>query len=133
MSTALPPIRMTREQLIEALEARRPILKATDADRLRQHKADEAAWLKAYRARLREMLKLPYEQAKHRRDVSWEDNRRYSSPPSCPASLEVRLDELLRHLATMRQERMVLSADGAWRSCFELLTFDPNPAPAAVC
>lgn len=129
---ALPPIRMSRAQLIEALEGRRSFLAAHDAEVLRQHKAEEVAWLKKYRARLREMLKMPCDTAKHYRQVEWDDGKRWSQPPSCPMPKVRQLDDMLRHLGTVRQDRITLTQGGSWGSAFTLLTFDPTPAPV-VC
>lgn len=56
----------TKQQLLAALNERLAAAIAHDAAQEKQHRKDEAAYLKFFRARLREAMSLDYAQAKAR-------------------------------------------------------------------
>lgn len=116
-------LRFTAEQLIEALEARRPWAEALDARNLRQHTKDEKEYLKTFRAACREALTWDYDQAKKH----WfQVGKRNGLPPEpdCPPSYVVRIEEYLRVVRT--SERYQVKPRGEWARLHHLLTYDPD-------
>lgn len=129
-------LRMTREQLIEALEERRPWAEQLDARNLAEHQRAEADFLKQFRAACREAAKWTYEEAKeHGFNVGLNGNS--SSAPSCPRSVSAQLDAAIRWAAIRwaradKRVRVTLRPDNSG-SVHWLLTHDENaPKRGAV-
>jgi hypothetical protein len=122
-------LRFTRDQLVEALEARRPWAEKVDADRLTKHQKAEQDYLRQFRAACREAVKWDYEEAKKHSFSPW-SGRQYR--PDCPRSLVVALDMHLRMVRATRQDRFAVSEDGTWSKVFYLLTHDED-AKAEMC
>lgn len=134
-SITRPSIHLPLPDLIAALEARRPLIRKLDAEVLKHHKAEEKRWLVVYRNRLKEMLALPYEQAKKVREVRFDHAEGFSGyayPPSCPDPMERRLDAVLAPLLLSQQTKTIIVAEnGSFAGAYQLLTFDPDPKPEA--
>lgn len=121
----------SKQQLVDALEARRPVLAAIDKANLAEHRKAEKKALATYRARCRAMAKLSYAELKgmNRRDGS----SIYFNAPSCPTSYITALDAELRIIQMGSGKRFTIDRGGRWRTVFTLLTVDPTPAPADLC
>lgn len=131
-----PSLRFTKDDLIAALEARRPWAKALDAKNLKAHKADERKALAEFRANLRCSLKATYDELTAERG-RFGRNRDLSSVsfngPSCPRSVEAMIDTQLAYIRPMRQKTMTISAEGNWRDVFYVLTHDENAPKGDLC
>lgn len=114
-------LRFNRDQLIEALEARRHWAEKLDKKRLAKHARDEAAHLAAFHAGCRAALKWDYATAKGN---YFRTSMGKSSMPSCPRSLVAQLDASLNSIFATRQERFVIDDRGTWSTLHYLLTFD---------
>lgn len=126
------PIRMTRDQLVEALEARRPWATALDRERLREHREAERAWVDMVKKRAREIVKLPAAELRKRaKDYRSLDLNRDGSP-TCPDSFVLKLDRALGVLTMTNQQTFTIDSEGPWRNVYFLLTHDET-APASMC
>ena len=132
----MPTLRFTRDELVEALEARRPWAEKVDAERLAEHQKAEREYLARFRAACREAAKWDYQTAKARSFVAQvpsDSAHRYKEyPPDCPKSLVTLLDRQLAIVRATRQERMQVTESGTWDRVFYLLTHDEN-AKAEMC
>lgn len=136
-------LRFKKEQLIAALEARRPWARAYDKVRLKEHRAAEKATYKAWQQSLRDALKWSYERAEEEHfNVSLPKYDRYKRP-RCPEGVEQNLDRALALVETDGRARYTLSNLPASRRNYStnnlsdqdlywLLTFDEN-AKADIC
>ncbi len=115
-------LRFNRDELIDALEKRRPWAERLDAEHLAKHKRDEKEYLAKFRAACREAAKWDYETAKAHYFTVME-NSRYGRP-DCPASLVAGLDRNLNLVRASRQKTFTLSEGGDWSRMFYLLTYD---------
>lgn len=123
---AAPPLRMKRDDLLAALEVRRPWAAAMDKAATDRHRADEKAALVEYRAQLRERLKLTYAEAKQA------DRHNRPSLPyvECPRSVVAMLDQALAVVRANPESRVFsISPDGAAAHWFWLLTYDETIEP----
>lgn len=117
-------LRFNRDQLLEALEARKGWAAEIDAENLATHAKDEKAALVEFRAKCREALKWDYKTAKGNY-FSVEKITR----PYCPNSLVSDLDRHINHIVASRQVRFVISESGAWSRVHYLLTHDRTIKP----
>lgn len=121
------------EQLIEALEARRPWAKERDRRILAAHQADERDKAKEFKDECRRFSKMTYD------DLKAASTRRRGSyisvtydVSSCPTSNEASLDKQISYIKLTRQTRFSLSPNGTWDAAFRLLT-DDDDARLKVC
>ncbi len=131
-------MRFKREDLIAKLEALRPALKAKDAAALKQHKLDEADYLKRFREACRVALKWNYDEVKRaygHLPVRQVQTRRFdgrmtttSGAPSCPSSLVNDLDRTLAVLKASSQTRYTVQPTGSNSRAYKLLTHDAPDA-----
>lgn len=123
-------LRYTKEQLIDALEARRPWAEQYDAKKLAGHRAEEKAYLAEFRRTCREAAKWDYETIKKNRgEVKLRDNDRdwRWGPPNCPSMTVGELDRQLAIVRALRDKAQVTVSDnGQWSRIFFLLTHDEN-------
>lgn len=135
-------IRIGRDDLIARLEARRAMFRKFDTERMAEHKKAEAAALKLFRERLRAASKWTYAELKdHGFRVALSTSSQWSSVlerrvsgevPTCPESLERKLDHALRPVVASPQARYVISDSGVHGRLYWLLTHDPYEQPE-VC
>ncbi len=135
-------IRIGRDDLIARLEARRVEFRKYDTERMAEHKKAEAAALKLFRERLRAAAKWTYADLKahgFKASIStsgpWDsatDRRLPAEVPTCPESLERKLDHALRPVMASPQARYILADAGVHGRLYWLLTHDPNEKPE-VC
>lgn len=131
MATSKVPIRFgKRDQLLTALEARRPWAKAYDAAQMKEHKVAEKAALESFRSRCRELGRMSYDRLKA---LEYPANRITFGPPSCPSSTAEQLEAEITAVTTSRQESWTIDAKD-WRTAtiHHLLTFDEN-AKTEMC
>lgn len=124
-------LRYTKDQLLDALEARRPW--AEDGDRVakRKHEADEKTWHKAFVARCRELAKMSYAEVKDL-DNGYRSRGYFQGVPdrpSCPTSRVAKLDKAINLVNAARQATYQVSPSGMWSDVFWLLTFDDTINP----
>lgn len=112
-------LRFTREQLLEALEARRPWAERYDADNLKTHQRAEKEALAAFRAKCREAAKWTYSQAVEAGRYSLSLER-----PHCPASAVALLERNLTYVKTSGQKTYMVTERGDWSRLFWVLTHD---------
>lgn len=123
-------LQFTREQFVDALEARRPLLQRKDAANLAAHKKAEAACLKQFREQCREAARWDYETAKAKMFTVSID--RYHRP-QCPRSLVVKLDEQIRIARATQAKNVRVGQSGQWSAAFWLLTMPEHDEPAEMC
>jgi hypothetical protein len=123
VSVTKPQIRMSRVELLAALEACRSWARKTDRENLREHRAAEKAALKKFHDACREALKWDYETAKGKTQYR---DRPHLDTLSCPISQEARLDALIAPVKLSKQTTYTISNDGALRGVYEFLTRDVN-------
>lgn len=123
-----------REQLVEALKARRQWAERHDADAARKHRQDEDAVLKTFREECRDLAKMNLANLK-----TFVEKHGYRdlwpSLPSCPMAAVTMLDEVMAALAITRQETFILNGDyrDPIRNAHWLLTHSDEPKKATVC
>lgn len=130
-------LKFNKEQLLEALEARRPWAVNLDKTQAAKHKADEKAALKLFRDRCRAALKLSYKEAQACRFDAGLDYR--EKPNDCPSSAVEALDKAVLRVSlcapktrfTIKPERSRHGADDTSK-VYWLLTHDEN-AKKDVC
>lgn len=135
----------TKQQLIDALEARRKWAEQHDDRVARTHRKDEDAALTAFRAKCRELGKMNLVRLKDEFEASNRGGRKLSKLldygtvgvelPSCPESAVAVLDAALAALAVTRQERFTLQGERTdpIRRAHWLLTHDDTPRKRTVC
>lgn len=123
-------LRFTRDELIAALEARRPWAERLDAEHLAEHQKAEKAYLARFRAACREAVKWDYETAKAKYFTVLENSR--FGRPECPTSLVAGLDRHLNMIKASRQKSFAISDSGGWSRVFHLLTHD-DAIKAEMC
>ena len=117
---------MTKEALIERLQEQMPAMRARDEKVMAEHRKEEQAALKAFKAALRDMLKWDYETARDNNfQMSWRQRDQFK--PSCPMLLAPRVERTLELLAVDRRKRYSLAADGSMSSLYALVTWTENP------
>ncbi len=122
----LNTIIMTKEALIERLQAQLPLMEKRDEKVLAEHRKDEQASLKAFRDLLREMLKWDYATARNQGfEVPYARTRAFKA--SCPTMLAPRAKRSLELIAVDHRQRYSLSPDGSMASLYELVTWSENP------
>lgn len=114
-----------KQDLIDALQARREEFQRIDQERMTQHTQAEKDYLAEFREACKQALKWDYQTAKANYfNVEMSEtkgrNNRYGAP-TCPHSLEKRLDNILTHLRQTRQERFTLERRGRWSDIYDLL------------
>ena len=112
-------LRFTKDQLIEALEARREWAQQLDAANLAKHQAEEKAALAKFRQECKEALKWDYQTAKS----NWFRVGKVDRP-HCPSSLVASLDRHLNQVKASYQTRYTISESGGWSQVHHLLTHD---------
>ena len=112
-------LRFTKDQLIEALEARREWARRIDADNLANHQKEEKAALAKFKQGCRDALKWDYQTAKE----NWFQVERVNRP-RCPNSLEANLDRQLSQVKASCQIRYTINDRGSWSEVHHLLTHD---------
>lgn len=117
----------TKEQLIEALEAKRRACEAEDAENMRKHKEAERKALAAFKEMVRAAAKWDYAKAKKN---SFRVGN-YDSGPKCPASMIARLDRVLAFVKVSQQKRYVIGKN-AHEEVFSILTID-MPKTKGLC
>lgn len=115
-----------KQQLVDALEARRRWAERLDAKRLWAHSKTEAKALRDFRALCAAAQKWDYETLK---SEDFRFSLPYNDRPRCPTSVVAQLDRLLSDLKLTRQERFTLDNRGLWSGAHHLLTFDENAKP----
>lgn len=123
-------IQVSREQLLERLNAQLPVAEKFDAENKRKHKAEEAESVRKFRAKLRGASKLTYEELTANRN-------RYSSytvkhdRPECPAAKATEFRQALADLRldTRQKLRLSDSSGGDNGRLFRLYAWDPTPQP----
>lgn len=133
----LPSLHMTRDQVLQALEARRPWAERVDKKALAKHERDEKAYLAAFRSACRAALKWNYEKVKENYgQVEIQPGRKFrnSDAPSCPVSIVAKLDAAIEYLKKDTRKSVVLSPKNDWSGVHWLLTYDENAdAKASLC
>ena len=128
-----PALRFTKDQLIEALEARRPWAERTDQERLAAHQKAERQYLTDFRAACRDASKWTYEQAKANYfEVRKRGRFDYGSKPSCPESRVAQIDRWLNIIRASRQSKFIIGERGGYAKVFHLLTHD-DALQAEMC
>jgi hypothetical protein len=122
-------IRMKRDEMLAALEARRSWAKALDAKNEAKHKLEEKAFFKRFRENLRAAIKWDYETARK----NWFSVDRVQGRPTCPSSTEAQLDHAIRQVTADSRKHLVAREQprGADRLHY-LLTHDET-VKANVC
>lgn len=115
-------LRFTKEQLLNALEARRPWAEKYDADRLAEHQKAEKAFLAEFKAACREAAKWDYATAKEHRFEPF--GKKHWDHPTCPRSMVASLDEHLNIIRATGQKSFMVSPRGEWSRLHHLLTHD---------
>lgn len=122
-------LRFTRDELIQALEARRGWAEKFDAKKLAEHQKAEAKALKDFHAKCEQALKCDYKAAKSK----WRRGHSiYFDPPTCPTSTLENLKKYLRYVKTSGAKTYVVTDRGEWSSMFFILTHDEN-AKSEMC
>lgn len=116
-----PKIVMDREELIAALEARRPWAQRLDEKNLKAHATAEQRALTQFQKRCREALKWDYEALK---EHSFEVEVNYRDRPSCPNSVEVSLDNQLAALKLDQRKTVTVTDTNENSRIYYLLTHD---------
>lgn len=128
MTSKTDSLMMTREELIEQLEARRPWAVRLDARRLKAHQVAEREALKTFRASLREALTWDYKKAKAE---YFQPNIR-TSGPTCPRSVVAVLETAITRAKADRRIRVTIPPERE-PSTFWLLTHDENAPAGGLC
>lgn len=128
---------MTREQAIEALEARRDWAQQRDEKARKAYEKDCYEQAKRFRAQCREhgkkSLKQLVDEALERTDYGRRGVRIDNlNLDSCPRSTEAQLDRQLNVLRATRQTRLTAGQTGRWSDLFWLLTHD-DEITSKVC
>lgn len=125
------PIRIEHDDLIAALEARRPWAADLDRAALKEHRAAEREWADGVKAKAREIAKLSYADLSaaakgySRLDLN-------GRAPECPTSKVALLDKALSALRLSSQKTFTIDNDGPWRHVHWLLTHD-EAAASSMC
>lgn len=127
--------KFTREGLMEALEAKRPVFVAFDGEQLRKHRERNKEIAKARREYLRGLIKLSDDKlAEYSPSARWSlrSSNLLEMPYSseCPISHTVRLDRALEWLKNDSRKTMTISDNDQYGT---LLAFDPGAADGTVC
>lgn len=117
----------TKEQLIEALEAKRRACEVEDFHNVREHKAAEKKALAEFRASLREAMKWDYAEVKENEFRVGD----YSSGPTCPRSMVALLDRTLAFAKASQQKRYVINKN-ARHDLYVILTLG-MPEAKGLC
>ena len=116
-----------KADLIAALTARKPWVKAFDKKITDAHRAAEKAELERFRKRCRELAGLSYEALKERKEVAgYSDVGVKFKPPSCPRLQMPDFEALMRQLALTSQEKFTVTSNGLWSEAHWFLTHDEN-------
>lgn len=131
----LPSLHMTREQLLEALEARRPWADRVDTRALAKHQRAEKAYLTAFRSACRAALKWDYDKVKENYgQVEIQPGRRASrsNAPSCPVSITAKLEAAIEFVKKDHRKTVTIGRSGEWSAVHWLLTYDENASKKAT-
>ncbi len=121
-------INLSREDAIARLEDQLPVIKVFDARQLKRHRDEEREYLTKFRESCKRAAKWDYETAKRNHFTLPDVGRR--GAPSCPISMEARLERALRALRASSQKRYTFHPDS---EVHKLITFDPNATPMEAC
>ena len=132
----------SKAELLAAIEALRPRAREHDAAAKIKHAKDEKAYLKAWKAAVREALKWDYATAKrHGFKISvtdpgvGEDYFGVRHAPACPTMREHRVDEALSivgHMAEFTRPIEVHQLSSKYRRLWGVLTMN-TPEKPEVC
>lgn len=115
----------SKQEFIDALEARRGFWHGYDHEQRQKHEAEEQAWLESSRAKLRRALEMDYTELKEARLY-------LESTPSCPVLMEEKINKLLRVLAATQGKGFNVGPSGVWSDAYTILSHDPY-SPKTVC
>lgn len=116
----------SKEQLLAALEARRPWATALDKKQMRDHAAAEKATLAKFKERCREALKWDYDTFKKN---GYEIEVRWSDRPECPSPVLQTLDSVIKFVTQDGRKRYTVTPKGPLSKAHYLLTYDENARP----
>ena len=124
-----------KEDLIAALEEKRAVMQDYDRGITAEHRQAEKNWMKQFRSLLTEARKWDYEQATTQRGRGNPLMRHFYDVPACPQLMEPQLDRLIAQLGKSRQQVFNISTGrgSRWSDVYNLLMFDPDPAPETPC
>jgi len=129
-------MRFSKQQLIDALEAKRATLAKIDKAEHKAHQVKERAALRAYQRDARKALRFTYAQLRGMerswRPISEGGAKLEWNAPSCPVSLVARLVRTLATIKTSMQSRYTVDESGCNRATFALLMAGA-PAPKSTC
>jgi hypothetical protein len=117
----------SREEFIEALEARREFWREQDRLAFEKHRAMEKAHWEKIKVSLVEAAKWDFDEAKEHgfRPSILDRDRYWPSAEACPKSHEAQLDRMINGLRQTHQKRFTVQSSDAWRSEYFILTYDP--------
>lgn len=108
-------LRFKKQQLVDALESRRPWAKKLDAKRKAEHQRAEKRFHELWKSTLKRALSWDYATAKkHHFNVSLDYSTRQTRP-ECPQGVEVALDRAIAQVEMDGRERYALSDRGGSR------------------
>ena len=135
-------IRMTKGELIATLKAKRAEAEKADAIAAKAHAAAEREWLKAMRARLRELSQITtYEamvDALYKRGgyvYGGIQSGSFPDRPTCPKRQTVPFDNAIKSAEMDNRKVRTLSSSNTSASChlYDLVTWSFDPTPRTVC